>query len=262
MTTLTLRDPGLLSAASSGLWTPASITTGFWFDASDATTITTVGGKVSAWSDKSGNARDVSQSVDASRPTYAATGQNGLGEVQFNGHRLERTQADVSTSWTCVIAARNNTTIGNQCMVGFGSTTAANPRWQLDRNGTTARMIRRNDAGSIAQAEQGTHTVSAFIQAGTCDGSLVGVSLNGASLATVAAPAGVFTVNRLTLGAIYAGTSTPTLLLNGEIYEVVYAPSMLSTLDRERIEGYLAHKWGLASVLPAGHTFKSAAPTL
>jgi len=28
-----------------------------------------------------------------------------------------------------------------------------------------------------------------------------------------------------------------------------------------QVEGYLMHKWGLASNLPSSHTYKSAAPT-
>jgi len=31
--------------------------------------------------------------------------------------------------------------------------------------------------------------------------------------------------------------------------------------DRQRIEGYLAHKWGSTALLPADHPYKSAAPT-
>jgi hypothetical protein len=33
-----------------------------------------------------------------------------------------------------------------------------------------------------------------------------------------------------------------------------------ATSDIEEVEGYLAHKWGLASLLPANHTYKDSAP--
>jgi hypothetical protein len=39
------------------------------------------------------------------------------------------------------------------------------------------------------------------------------------------------------------------------------ASTPLSTTDRQKLEGYLAHKWGLAANLPADHPYKSAAPT-
>ena len=37
--------------------------------------------------------------------------------------------------------------------------------------------------------------------------------------------------------------------------------SSLSDADRQRIEGYLAHKWGLTGDLASGHPYKTAAPT-
>jgi len=33
-----------------------------------------------------------------------------------------------------------------------------------------------------------------------------------------------------------------------------------SQSDSDKIEGYLAHKWGLESKLPVGHTYKTTAP--
>ena len=48
--------------------------------------------------------------------------------------------------------------------------------------------------------------------------------------------------------------------LTGYIAEVVIANSKLSTADRQRLEGYLAHKWGLTNNLPAGHPYKYEPP--
>jgi hypothetical protein len=61
---------------------------------------------------------------------------------------------------------------------------------------------------------------------------------------------------------LYSGVPTPDAptYFNGAMFEVVYAPSMLSTLDRQKVEGYLAHKWGLTANLPGDHPYKIAAP--
>ena len=48
--------------------------------------------------------------------------------------------------------------------------------------------------------------------------------------------------------------------LNGFIAEIVNLNVRASTSDRQRLEGYLAHKWGLAGSLPVGHPWKAAAP--
>jgi hypothetical protein len=48
----------------------------------------------------------------------------------------------------------------------------------------------------------------------------------------------------------------------GDILETVYVDRLLGSLDRQRTEGYLAHKWAIASILPVGHPFKDAAPDI
>ena len=43
-------------------------------------------------------------------------------------------------------------------------------------------------------------------------------------------------------------------------YEVVVLPTIPTDAEREKLEGYLAHKWGLSANLPDGHPYKNAAP--
>jgi len=52
----------------------------------------------------------------------------------------------------------------------------------------------------------------------------------------------------------------PTPWLNGRIAEVVVANTLADAGDRQRLEGYLAHKWGLQGNLPADHPWKAAPP--
>ena len=46
----------------------------------------------------------------------------------------------------------------------------------------------------------------------------------------------------------------------GKIAEVLTFSSALSSAEREKVEGYLAHKWGFTSKLPSSHTYKVTAP--
>jgi hypothetical protein len=48
--------------------------------------------------------------------------------------------------------------------------------------------------------------------------------------------------------------------LNGYYGEVMYFNVQLSDANRQKIEGYLAWKWGLQASLPGGHPYASAAP--
>jgi hypothetical protein len=48
--------------------------------------------------------------------------------------------------------------------------------------------------------------------------------------------------------------------LNGFISEMLVTNGVLSTTDRQRIEGYLAWKWGLQANLANNHPFKFSPP--
>ena len=50
-------------------------------------------------------------------------------------------------------------------------------------------------------------------------------------------------------------------LLQGSIAEVAFFNHPLETTDRQRVEGYLAWKWGLQANLPVGHPYKNAPPS-
>lgn len=56
------------------------------------------------------------------------------------------------------------------------------------------------------------------------------------------------------------GLSPTGLSPSGRIGEVIIASGVAVNADREKTEGYLAHHWGLANLLPAGHPHKEAYP--
>jgi hypothetical protein len=49
--------------------------------------------------------------------------------------------------------------------------------------------------------------------------------------------------------------------VNGVFYEVLVYKTILSDLDRKKVEGYLATKWGMQASLPAGHPYKTTSFT-
>jgi len=46
----------------------------------------------------------------------------------------------------------------------------------------------------------------------------------------------------------------------GQIAEIIICDTVLSTGDRQKVEGYLAHKWGLTGNLDISHPYKSSPP--
>jgi hypothetical protein len=58
----------------------------------------------------------------------------------------------------------------------------------------------------------------------------------------------------------YADGSGSQQAVNIDIAEIVFYQSALSLSNREKIEGYLAWKWGLQANLPNDHPYKSSPP--
>jgi hypothetical protein len=62
-------------------------------------------------------------------------------------------------------------------------------------------------------------------------------------------------------------TSSPTFVHNSinaeqlKIAEMIAFNNNIGLTKREETEGYLAHKWGVTSLLPGGHPYKSSAPS-
>lgn len=63
----------------------------------------------------------------------------------------------------------------------------------------------------------------------------------------------------LTIGR-YSGGSYNGDYFQGAIAEIIITTSSLSDTDRQKIEGYLACKYGLQANLPGGHTYETACP--
>lgn len=64
------------------------------------------------------------------------------------------------------------------------------------------------------------------------------------------------------IGGRYSAAGTESLGTPQDLAELIVVPAALSTADRQKVEGYLAHKWGLSESLPADHPYKSAPPVV
>ena len=58
----------------------------------------------------------------------------------------------------------------------------------------------------------------------------------------------------------YYTVGNPEFHFQGSIKEIIITSSSLSTADRQRVEGYLAVKYGLRASLGAGHPYKNSPP--
>jgi len=241
---------------ASALWTPADITTALWLDAADASTITENSGAVSQWDDKSGNDRHAVQSIAESQPTYVTSSLNGKNGIDWGAtiNKKGLVILGVFPSPVVFVVADYD---GSDPFDQFASIYAA-------------------DGPSIYRPIFTANTGTSWLSSSTC-------ALNGASAgSSVALPAisnpfiarnvsvSNFTSRSVTsigadidfnIGGPLAGYNNPRGW-RGEIYEIITLTEAPSTADRQIIEGYLAHKWGLTAGLPSDHPYKTAAPTV
>ena len=266
-------NPDTFAAAD---WTPAQLTTAIWLDADDASTVTTVSGNVSQWNDKSGNGRNCVQTNASFRPPYTASAINSRAAVEFSissaaGHFLDglstgsrslssrsmfcvfQETTSVNNAGVFVVAPSSGNDFNQTTAVAYTTTEGAN---NFDVVGSSSISYQIKSAGT-KPAPLGVYGEVFATTTGSLytNGSLAGTD---ASFNAFAASSGQGYV----VGTRFTDGGPGGSRLRGRIGEIVYVDSNLSTLNREKLEGYLAHKWGLTGSLPGGHPYKTTAPTI
>jgi hypothetical protein len=105
---------------------------------------------------------------------------------------------------------------------------------------------------------QGTpHLFSATVTSGGASFLYANGTQTGSNTST---PALYATGGTLGLGA-YLYLANPEAYFSGRINEIVLFNRVLTQSDRQRLEGYLAWKWGLQSRLPTTHPYYKINPS-
>jgi hypothetical protein len=250
------------------LWTPAEITTALWLDAADAATITESGGAVSQWDDKSGNLRHVSQGTSASQPGYTSA-----ESVNFDGSEdhLFRTDAFMYAAGQAhVFVVVTPETLGaNEYLFGEGKSTDDDTIYSLmimnAITSSTCSGFIRNDAASIRLDQPNGALSGAWVAsektliAAQDTGSNFGLRKNGGTATSANySRSGALTPDRFAIGGLLR--SSFGIPVHVKVHEFIVLTSAPTTDERQKIEGYLAWKWGLEASLPSGHPYELAAP--
>jgi hypothetical protein len=279
---LTLRKDFLWNET---VWNPSMISTALWLDAADSSTITESGGVITSWADKSGNN---STATAAGNPTYSATGSStGRPSVQLNG------TGDYFTSIITGIGSFNALDVYMVVQTAAAAAADTNTAffWMYGEFGPSPRALSLVSSVGVLSGEYIVFTADAGTSnnrlgsssyrrsantlellnsknsaSGTTllqNGSAVTLDLaNAITTSTNTAPSAIgYTVNsNFLIGGISTSgtvTSTPALKYS----ELIALSTLASTDTRQRIEGYLAHKWGLTANLPNDHPYKTVGPT-
>ena len=230
-----------------GSWSnfqPLSLSPSLWFDASNASSITSSSGLVSQWNDLSGNGRHLTQGTSANQPTTGVTTQNGLNVINYNGSTSGMATATSVANFTMVhVFVVAKSVSSNRTIIGVPHDLAASPpymRWSIYHNGTSGYETRLN--GNLRQSAQGVFTPSNpnifRLESDEGDGFIGRTKvLDSGAVTTLTYP----NVVPMRLGFTLANTQ----VLNGFFAEVLVFNRRLNEIEKDRVITYLNTKWAV-----------------
>ena len=289
------------AAVSLEPWTPADLGNdlALWLDAKDsstlwadtsATTAATNNGLVARWDDKSGNDVHFTLQSGDSSPTWTASSY-----LRFSGVLRQRLAAEPIDSPSAYWRFLH---YGNATFYSVWrpseSAPASNYRGTLMDNsgggsgrGFITVLDNRSSSGFTRRLQSASWASFVSPVAGYDQNNAITDAssdlIYGVSLSNLAAVSNRVPFVRLDGNAVaWTNTSSNTAVdanpdsgmcigqqsapngnfpLNGRIYEIVITSNVISTESAQKLEGYLAHKWGLTANLPAEHPHKDNPPT-
>ena len=232
-----------------------------WLDGADTSTVSLNGSNVSQWNDKSGNANNAAQATQANQPTYTSNA------LVFNGSSTRMTLATPSllpsgstVNGTFFFVTKTTSSATNVFFM-YGPTTmvnGANPQFYYATNYYNIDTL---GAGATNDSVNNILNTTA-LQTATLSNSGANTIVSGWRTGN-AFSGGTTSTPTVSLTSQYAtlGVSATTTVTNyqfyyaGNINEVIIYNRVLSTAERQQIEGYLVWKWGLQAQLPTSHPY-------
>jgi hypothetical protein len=219
-----------------------------WWDATDASTITLNGTTVSQWRDKSGGNRHMAQDTAADQPEYLTSEIGGKAAVKHAASPLNRL---FTASFMDVFADDTNLLVTIFAVVRGGGTGTNNLTIGEIANqngfGWYLRFANQSffNAGATATARiSGVVDATAFqtaaIYAGRRSGGTMNQWFNGSLVAgsRTDATGGIRTTGNHLFGI--SGTN-----ITMSYSEIIIYNRDLSTAERDRVQSYLARKYGV-----------------
>jgi len=255
----------VIGTSASAQWSPADLSSlAAWFDADDAATVLTDGSSVTNWLDKSGNDNHATQASGTAQPMTGRTFTNTtLNVLDFDGtdDRLGLPSLGLTDGAIVFAVFEVDDTEDNRYTV------VASGKDGLDTYlGTATPHVflspSRLDGISAGMPTTGAHfySKSALVSGDSyqyyVDGSLTPTADGSTSGKT-------FDGNKLIfIGGTGEGnfTADPRFHLDGAIGEVIVLDERPDYTTRQKVEGYLAWKWGLVDLLPTDHDWKDEDP--
>ena len=194
------------------------------------------GTAIGSWKDRSTSTNHATQGTVSNRPTYVANGLNGKATINYTSSQSSDITADASIR--TIVTVLRQASAQTATTKPFGG-----------------NLFATTSSGKFGLQRQG----SGMIDSGSSSKSFAVVTLQMAS--------GNYAIY---VNGIEKGTgtdpNTPTAFdkigndFSGDIAELVCYDRAFNTAVRQKLEGYLAHKWAIVSDFTSAHPYKVAKP--
>lgn len=253
------------TASSSRLWTPADGLSGgvlpqWWIDASQLHGYAD-GDPVSSWDDVTGNGAPATISgTTFNAPHFKTSIINGKPVIRFVASNSEALRAYPNTGagttdpmTSIAVGSMKGTTNARL----FGGIYPLLRNWLMGWwNGFEDVFYSEGFVSSTGPTPSGAWKIYDAVLTGSF------TSFYNVGNLIAANSGGFDNINNGVALSGYDATGATNELSDGDLAECLIYDSALGTSDRQKIEGYLAWKYGLQAQLPGGHPYAAAAPTV
>jgi hypothetical protein len=254
---------GTTEAPSSfSAFTPACLTDKvFWLDADDSNSLTISSGEVIEAQDLSGNDYDIAPPDSSNNPTISSTTQNGKTLIEFaEGDYFENNNVTIPSSGNLQAFIVCDVTGSDHVSDSILTMDSSNDDFQIDAGIAGTEFRGRINASGIGDSSTGVpsdeitgmHIWNASFDFDSSEYllRLDGEQRSGSSVADYTNE--LATSMKLRIFANRGENQFP----EGRIAEIIIYEDVTEG-QRQKVEGYLAHKWGLTSLLDSSHPYKT-----
>ena len=251
------------------LWLDGMDISTLFQDTAGTTPITTNGQTVALWKDKSGSTDNGTQSTAGNRPTYSSNSVvfSSASSQYLTMSTPSTLPSGATPTGTYFFISKLTTGTNLQALFMYGPTTlTTGANFQFYYNTPSSQLT--IDTFSTGVTSDSTNALNATVifsstisnSGGT--GTITGWR-NSNSFGPITYTTASMTSQKGFIGVTQTGrgtSGTNAYYFNGNIYEIIFYNTVLSTSQRQQVEGYLAWKWGLNANLPTTHPYYKIIP--
>ena len=224
-----------------------------WLDGADtsSTSMTLTGNTVNTWKDKSGNGYNFTQTSYSTTLPPLSNIATGTGVYFGSQQGLYNTTFPFPTSYTIFAIANQITNSGSYQYILHAPYNADYVIFFGSLNGNFATFAGSSGWNDVNANSPNSSSATTSVLCCTNNGTTLTPYFNTVAMTTKTGTNVAAT--GITLGD--TDTAHPRQPWLGTVGELIIFNLVLSTTQRQQIEGYLAWKWGLTSSLPSSHPY-------